>query len=107
MKSPESTELDQKNESSFSIAEMDSQTPSCDLHSLTPDEAISKCDSFINHEFVAGTKVVKIVHGRGTGKLKEKIQAYLKDHELVEDFRNSQNPSEINAITIVILIERH
>ncbi|NQV00282.1 MAG: Smr/MutS family protein [Parcubacteria group bacterium] len=95
-----------KYEGLYSSAEIGSGSPSCDLHGLDVDDAIVKCDSFLNSQFIKGEKVVRIIHGRGTGKLRDEIQKYLKDHELVEDFRDSQNPSEINAITIVILIER-
>ena len=93
-------------EALYSSAEISSNCPSCDLHGLLVDEAITKCDAFLNQEFLKEEEVVRIIHGRGTGILRKEIQKYLKDHELVKDFRDSQNPSEMNAITIVILVER-
>jgi DNA mismatch repair protein MutS2 len=107
MKFSESKREQNRYESLFFQGEMDSETPSCDLHGLTSDRAISECDSFINHEFMNGTEVVRIVHGRGTGKLRDKIHKFLKSHELVEDFRDSQNPNLILGMTIVILSKRH
>lgn len=95
-----------KYESLYSSAEIGSSSPSCDLHGLYVDDAIVECDSFLNNQFIKGEEVVRIIHGRGTGKLREEIQKYLKTHELVKDFRDSENPSEMNAITIVILAER-
>lgn len=97
----------QDKEMLFSIAEMDSQTPSCDLHGMYPDEAVERCDKFIDEEFVKGTDVVRIIHGRGSGKLRRDIHELLKNHELVKHFRDSKNPSEAMGATIAILEERH
>ncbi len=90
----------------FSLAEMDSQTPFCDLHNLKPSEAIDACDRFINQEFMQRTETIRIIHGRGSGKLREMVHKFLSNHELVRDFRDSRNPSEMLGATIAILEKR-
>lgn len=107
MVSPESRGIKQGNETLFSIAEMDSQTPFCDLHGMHPNKAIQECEKFIDQEFTKGTEVIRIIHGRGSGKLREKIHELLKSNELVKDFRDSQKPSEMLGATIAILEERY
>lgn len=102
----ESEDKEEKLESLFFEGELSSKTPKCDLHGLTPDGAVSQCDTFINHEFMKGTRVVKIVHGRGEGKLRKVIHDFLRGNELVEDFRDAQNPAAAGGLTIAILVER-
>jgi DNA mismatch repair protein MutS2 len=99
-------EKQKKLESLFFEGELSPKTPTCDLHGLTPDEAVGRCDTFINHEFMKGTRVVKIIHGRGEGKLRKIIHDFLRDNELVEDFRDAQSPSSVGGVTITILVER-
>lgn len=65
------------------VAEKNFGTPECDLHGQDVHEAEQVVDLFLDREFRAGTPVVKITHGVGTGRLAEEIPAYLKKHPLV------------------------
>ena len=55
-----------------------------DLHRLTVDEAIPKLDQFLNDAFRAGLYRVRIVHGKGTGVLRQEVRRYLSGHTLVK-----------------------
>ncbi|MFC1899323.1 Smr/MutS family protein [Chloroflexota bacterium] len=57
-----------------------------DLHRLTVDEAIPKLDQFLNDAFRAGLYRVRVIHGKGTGALREEVSRYLTDHPLVRSF---------------------
>ena len=57
-----------------------------DLHSLTVDEAIPKLDQFLNAAFRAGLYRVRIVHGKGTGVLRQEVRRYLSGHPLVKSY---------------------
>jgi len=57
-----------------------------DLHSLTVDEAIPKLDRFLNVAFQAGLYRVRIVHGKGTGVLRQEVRRYLSGHPLVKSY---------------------
>ena len=58
-----------------------------DLHGLTADEALFKLDRYLNDAFVEGMLQVRIVHGKGTGVLRQAVCEMLKNHPLVESFR--------------------
>lgn len=81
--------------------------PTLDLHDMTPEEAVSALDQFINHGFASGDDAVKIIHGRGSGKLRDAVMSYLKNQkELVAYFRGSNAPGEQGGVTIAVLHSR-
>lgn len=54
---------------------------------LTVDEAIPLVDKFLDDCFLAKIQTARIVHGKGTGKLRTAIQSFLKKHKRVNSFR--------------------
>jgi len=54
-----------------------------DLHGLTIDEAIPLVDTFLYKSSKAGLHRVWIIHGRGTGVLRQAVRRYLTHHPLV------------------------
>jgi DNA mismatch repair protein MutS2 len=58
-----------------------------DLHRLTADEALLKLDQYLHQAFVAGFYEVRVVHGKGTGTLREVVRRELARHPLVQSFR--------------------
>ena len=54
-----------------------------DLHRLTVDEAIPKLDNFLHAAFQAGLYRVWIIHGKGSGVLRQEVGRYLSTHPLV------------------------
>ncbi len=71
----------------------------------TAEESIALTDRFLNHAFLTGQKSVRIIHGRGTGKLRRSLQEYLKTHPLVQNF-HSDDSSGKGGVTIVLLEEK-
>ena len=58
-----------------------------DLHAMTVDEAIPLLHDYLNDACLAGLKEVRIVHGKGTGTLRQAVMRDLKKHPLVKSFR--------------------
>jgi DNA-nicking Smr family endonuclease len=58
-----------------------------DLHRLTVDEALTKLDDFLYAAFQAGLYRVLVVHGKGSGILRQEIGRYLSKHPLVKAHR--------------------
>jgi len=54
-----------------------------DLHRLTVDEAIPRLDDFLHTAFRAGLYRVWVIHGKGSGILREEVGRYLSKHPLV------------------------
>ncbi len=77
--------------------------PTIDLHGQTPDQAISLLDAFLNHECLQGTEAVKIIHGRGSGKLRTAVLAFLKEHPLAHLVKDASHVGQQGGVTYVAL----
>jgi len=63
-----------------------------DLHGETVDLALSRLDSFLHQELMAGSEAIGIIHGKGEDKLRRAIWKWLeeqKDKELVAAYRGA------------------
>jgi len=59
-------------------ASFSSQIPSLDLHGAVVDEVFDLIDRFLRREEAKGADRVRIIHGKGTGKVKEKALEYCR-----------------------------
>jgi DNA mismatch repair protein MutS2 len=57
------------------------------IRRLTIDEALPRLDRYLNSAFIAGLPSVRIVHGKGTGVLRQAVHDTLTGHPLVKSFR--------------------
>ncbi len=60
-----------------------------DLHGLTVDEAVVRLEEFLYAAYRAGHHRVWVVHGRGTGILKQEVGRYLSGNSLVRAHRQA------------------
>ncbi|NQV90320.1 Smr/MutS family protein [Candidatus Uhrbacteria bacterium] len=77
-----------------------------DLHGMDVLEARHEIEQALNQAFMAGEQVLKIVHGRGTGKLREAVHAYLKGNPLVEYYRDAEAIHSVGGVTYVVVIKK-
>ena len=73
------------------------------LRRLTVDEALLKLDKYLNDAFVAGLYQVTIIHGKGTGTLRQVVREQLAKHPLVESYRPGEYGEGGAGVTIVTL----
>ena len=73
------------------------------LLGMTVSEAIQEVDSFIDQAVLGGVDEVKIIHGIGTGKLKEGIRNHLRGMKNVLEFRSGVYGEGEAGVTIVKL----
>jgi len=81
-------------------------TPRADelyLRRLTVDEALIKLDKYLNDAFIAGFYQVRIVHGKGTGTLRQMVSRYVGKHPLVKSYRLAGYGEGGAGVTIVEL----
>ena len=57
-----------------------------DLHGLTVDEALPVLEKFLYTAFKAKRHRVWVIHGKGTGVLRQEMRRYLSTHTLVRSF---------------------
>ena len=67
------------------------------------DEAIYVIDKYLDNCVIAHISTVRIVHGKGTGKLREGIHSYLKRHSSVKSFRIGTFGEGEMGVTVVEL----
>ena len=68
---------------------------------MTVDEAIPLVDKFLDDCFLAKLDTARIVHGKGTGKLREGIHSFLKKHKHVKSYRVGTYGEGEMGVTIV------
>ena len=87
---------------------MPSPTTPAELHlrRLTVDEAIYRLDSYLDAAFMDGHTTVRIVHGKGTGILREAIWKRLASHPLVRSHRLALPGQGDAGVTVVELEKR-
>jgi DNA mismatch repair protein MutS2 len=73
------------------------------LRHLTLDEALPKLDKYLNDAFMAGHSQVKIIHGKGTGTLRQAVRKILDKHPLVDSYRPAGYGEGSGGVTIVEL----
>ena len=82
-----------------------SQSVSSELNilGLTVDEAIPIVDKYLDDCYIAKLSPVRIVHGKGTGALRNCIHHYLKSNKIVASFRLGTFGEGEMGVTIVNL----
>lgn len=70
---------------------------------LTVDEALPLVDKFIDDCFLAKLKTARIVHGKGTGKLRQAIQSHLKSNKRIKSFRTGTYGEGEMGVTVIEL----
>lgn len=74
-----------------------------DIRGCTCDEGIYELDSFIDQAVLSGVSVVTVIHGIGTGVLKNAVRAHLKHHPSVKSSRRGVYGEGEDGVTIVEL----
>ncbi len=72
-----------------------------DLRGQTADEALLEVDRFIDDAVMSGLGQITIIHGKGTGALRNAIHAHLRTHPSVKSYRLGTFGEGENGVTIV------
>jgi DNA mismatch repair protein MutS2 len=67
------------------------------------DEAVEMADKFLDDAFLAQMNTVRIVHGIGTGALRQAISELLSSHPHVSHFESAAHSEGGRGVTIVTL----
>ncbi len=74
-----------------------------DLHTFRPQEVGDLLHDYLEAAFDKGFVEVRIIHGKGTGVLREKVRAILKRHPLVVSFRQADETGGGWGATVAVL----
>ncbi|WP_027626882.1 endonuclease MutS2 [Clostridium lundense] len=99
-KSKEENKKAKKREAKLNLRMVDS---SIDLRGMDAEEAIYSTDKYLDEAYMAGLKLVTVIHGKGTGILRKAINDMLKRHSHVKTYRLGEYGEGGSGVTVVEL----
>ena len=72
------------------------------LIGMTVDEAIAHLDKYLDDAYIAHLPSVRIVHGKGTGALRNAVHAHLKRQKYVKSYRLGESGEGDAGVTIAM-----
>jgi DNA mismatch repair protein MutS2 len=74
-----------------------------DMRGWRVEDALEELESYLNDAVVSGMSSVRIVHGKGTGALRQAVREQLLHHPLVKSFTSAPPKEGGDGVTIVTL----
>ena len=74
-----------------------------DIRGMMTDEAELVVDQFLDHALMSKLNLVTIIHGKGTGALRQAVRQQLKRHPAVKNFRPGRYGEGEDGVTVVEL----
>ncbi|MCC8128794.1 MAG: endonuclease MutS2 [Clostridiales bacterium] len=78
-------------------------SPELDIRGMMTDECEGVIDRFLDDAVMARLQTVTIIHGKGTGALRQAVQQHLRTCKYVKSFRSGRYGEGENGVTIVEL----
>jgi len=75
-----------------------------DLRGLTAEEALDRLDRYLDDAAMAALPWVRIVHGKGTGKLRREIRSFMANHPLVVSYESAAENEGGDGATVAHLL---
>lgn len=77
-----------------------------DLRGYRVDEALETLDSYLDEAYLADLPWVRIIHGKGTGALRQVVRDALRNHGVVANFRTGEQGEGGDGVTIAYFAAR-
>jgi DNA mismatch repair protein MutS2 len=83
------------------------ETTALDLNVIgcTVDEALTRAERFLDESLLGDQRVIRLIHGYGTGQLKRALTGFLQQHPLVARFATAPPEQGGGGVTVVELKE--
>ncbi|MGE5653166.1 MAG: endonuclease MutS2 [Bacillota bacterium] len=78
-------------------------TTELDLRGMTLDEAVEAVDKYLDDAYLASLERVRIIHGKGTGVLRQGIREFLRRHHHVKSYAFAAYNEGGDGVTIAEL----
>lgn len=93
--------LQRTNTGKLKMSKSFSVSSEINLLGCTVDEAIAKLDKYLDDAYLAHLPSVRVVHGKGTGALRNAVQSHLKRLKYVKEYRLGEYSEGDAGVTIV------
>ncbi len=90
---------------SVQVQTRESSATDLNVIGCTADEAVARADKFLDEALLAELRVVRLIHGHGTGQLRRTIAAFLREHPMVARFGAAPAEQGGSGVTVVELKE--
>jgi DNA mismatch repair protein MutS2 len=74
-----------------------------DLRGQVTEEALLRLDQYLDQAFLAQLPWVNIIHGKGSGTLRQAVRQALRDHPLIASFRPGEAGEGGEGVTVAKL----
>jgi DNA mismatch repair protein MutS2 len=74
-----------------------------DLRGLMSEDALDKMERYLEQAYLAGLPFVRIIHGKGTGRLRQAVREALKGHAYVKSFEEGGSTEGGEGVTVAKL----
>ncbi|KAF0109213.1 MAG: DNA mismatch repair protein MutS2 [Anaerolineaceae bacterium] len=74
-----------------------------DLRGMMSEDALDKLETYLDKAYMAGMPFVRIIHGKGTGKLRTVVRQALKGHPHVKSFEEGGDKEGGEGVTVAKL----
>jgi DNA mismatch repair protein MutS2 len=76
-----------------------------DLRGQRVEEIQPRLDKYLDDAFLAGMPFVRIIHGKGTGALRQAVRQQLRDHPLIKSHRPGAQGEGGSGVTVAYLVD--
>ena len=73
---------------------------------MNSDDALLELGKYLDDAYLAAIETARIIHGKGTGVLRQSVQKYLQTHRLVSEYRLGMYGEGGDGVTVVKLKQK-
>ena len=78
-----------------------------DLRGVRVEEGLAQVERYLDDAYMARLPWVRIIHGKGTGALRDAVRVSLREHPLVREFRAGGPGEGGDGVTVAKLVEQN
>ena len=71
-----------------------------DLRGMRVEETLAMLDDYIDSAYLAELPWVRIIHGKGTGALRQVVRDFLRNHPVVSKFSSGEQGEGGDGVTV-------
>jgi len=75
-----------------------------DIRGARVEDALPRLEQYLDAAYMSGMPFVRIIHGKGTGALRQAVQQMVKDHPLVRSWERGGEKEGGDGVTVVQLV---